>query len=72
MTYKISRDMQSCIWDIFFLWTLTNKGWDMDGTGKDNYLFHVTVTERIVAGCFIFWLQINADRLLTFLIAFKS
>lgn len=28
------------------------------------FLFHVTRTEPIVAGCFIFWLQINADRLL--------
>lgn len=100
----------------FFLWSLKNKGWDMNGTGKDNCLhsffinrlftkilkqmvdncpnvrpqssgatgaksnwdpqpvvlmaimtvviFHVTRTEPIVAGCFIFWLQINADRLL--------
>lgn len=104
--------------EIFFLWSLRNKGWDMDGTGKDNWLrsfffinrlftkilkqmvdncpnvsqvqssgvtgaknnwdpqavvlmaimtvvlFHVTITERLVAGRFIFWSQMNADRLL--------
>lgn len=34
-----------------------------DGYNDSGSFFHGTRTEQTVAGCFIFWLQINADRL---------